>query len=147
MQRIGNVLRVLGKLVPVSREQSGQGWLTATRDTQLPTAAGFGTLAVRNSLDNAQRIRAGRTWQRMHLWATTQRIAMQPLNQVVERAEREQTAGLEPEFTRAIAALLSDTGWQMVMPFRIGYPTLEAFLSPRRPAEEVVVQADLPRAG
>ena len=71
---------------------------------------------------------------------------MQPLNQIVERAEREQTAGLEPEFTRAIAALLPDTGWQMVMPFRIGYPTQEAFLSPRRRAEEVVVQADSPPA-
>jgi hypothetical protein len=144
---IGNVLRVLGKLVPVSREQSDQGWLTATRDTQLPTAAAFGTLVVRASANNAQRIQAGRTWQRMHLWATTQGIAMQPLNQVVERAEREQTVGLEPEFTRAIAGMLVDPAWQMVMPFRIGYPTQEAFLSPRRPAEEVVVQADLPRVG
>ncbi len=123
---IGNVLRVLG---------------TATRDTQLPTAAAFGTLAVHDSANNAQRVLAGRTWQRMHLWATTQGIAMQPLNQLVERAEREQTAGLEPEFTRAIAAMLPDTTWQMVMPFRIGYPTQEAFLSPRRPAEEVAVQA------
>ena len=75
------------------------------------------------------------------LWATTQGLAMQPLNQVVERAEREQTAGFEPESTRAIAAMLPDAGWQMVMPFRIGYPTQEAFLSPRRPAEEVVFQA------
>jgi hypothetical protein len=144
---IGNVLRVLGKLVPVSREQSDQGWLTATRDTQLPTAAAFGTLAIRDSINNVQRIQAGRTWQRMHLWGTTQGIAMQPLNQVVERAEREQTAGLEPEFTRAIAALLPETGWHMVMPFRIGYPTQDAFLSPRQAAEEVVVQADLRRAG
>jgi nitroreductase len=143
---IGNVLRLLGKLIPVSREQSDQGWLTATRDTQLPTAAAFGTLAVRDSANNAQRIQAGRIWQRMHLWATTQGIAMQPLNQIVERAEREQTAGLKPEFTQAIAALLPDPGWQMVMPFRIGYPTQGAFLSPRRPAEEVVVQADLSRA-
>jgi hypothetical protein len=137
---IGNVLRLLGKLVPVSREQSDQGWLTATRDTQLPTAAAFGTLAVRDSRNNTHRIQAGRTWQRMHLWATTQGIALQPLNQMVERAEREQTAGLEPEFTRAIAALLPDPAWQMVMPFRIGYPTQEAFLSPRRSAEEVTVQ-------
>jgi hypothetical protein len=83
----------------------------------------------------------------MHLWATTQGIAMQPLNQIVERAEREQTAGLEPEFTRAIIAMLPDTAWHMVMPFRIGYPTQDAFLSPRRPAEEVVVEADLRRAG
>ena len=113
---------------------------TATRETQLPTAAAFGTLAVRDSLNNAQRIQAGRMWQRMHLWATTQGIAMQPLNQVVERAEREQTAGFEPEFTRAIAALVPDPAWHMVMPFRIGYPTQEAFLSPRRPAEEVVFE-------
>src|SRR5947209_5518526 len=37
----------------------------------------------------------------------------------------------------AIAAMHPDTAWQMVMAFRIGYPT-QHFLSPRRPAEELV---------
>lgn len=90
---LGPLLRMLGKLVPVSQDQSDQGWLTTTRDSQLPTAAAFGTLVVHEARDNAQRLQAGRMWQRMHLWATTQGLAMQPLNQVVERAEREQTAG------------------------------------------------------
>jgi hypothetical protein len=138
---LGDMLRFLGKLVPVSREQSDDGWLTATRETQLPTAAAFGTLVVHDSRDNVQRMQAGRAWQRMHLWATSQGIALQPLNQVVERAEREQTAGLEPDFTPAVAALLPVPGWQAVMPFRIGYPTGADFLSPRRPAEDVIVSA------
>ena len=137
---ISPVLRTLGKVLGVSRDQSDQGWLSATRDSQLPTAAAFGTLAIRQVADNAQRIQAGRVWQRMHLWATNQGLAMQPLNQVVERAEREQTAGLRPDFTTEVAAMIPEAGWHAVMPFRIGYPMVDALGSPRRPAEDVVVR-------
>jgi nitroreductase len=137
---ISPVLRTLGKLLGVSRDQSDQGWLSATRDSQLPTAAAFGTLATHQPGDNAQRIQAGRIWQRMHLWATSQGLAMQPLNQVVERAEREQTAGLRPDFSTEVAAMIPEAGWHAVMPFRIGYPMVDALGSPRRPAEAVVVR-------
>ncbi len=137
-QGLGPLVRAAGKLLSVSREQSNQAWLSSTRDTQLPTAAAFGTLVVHDARSNAQRIQAGRMWQRLYLWATSQGLAMQPLNQVVERADREQSAGLEPRFTRAIAAMLPERGWQAVMPFRLGYPTVQTLRSPRRPAEEVV---------
>jgi nitroreductase len=129
-------IRAAAKLMGTSRQQNHDGWLRSTRDVQLPTAAAFGILATTDALDRTQRLRTGRIWQRMHLWATGQGLAMQPLNQAVERAERERTAGLAPTFGDALAALLP-AGWHAVMPFRIGYPTGEALPSPRRPAELV----------
>lgn len=116
---VSPLLPLAGKLLPVSREQSDCGWLTAIRDTQLPTAAAFGMLVVHDTRDNAQRLQAGRIWQRLHLWATAQGLAMQPLNQVVERAEWEQTANFAPEFTRAVAAMIPNP-WHAIIPFRIG---------------------------
>jgi hypothetical protein len=75
----------------------------------------------------------------MQLWATGQGLAMQPLNQAVERADREQTAGLGRVFSEAVAAMIPQA-WHAVMPFRIGYPTVEGLENPRRPAEDVVVR-------
>lgn len=131
------LIRTVAKLLGTTREQNNDGWLRATRDTQVPTAAAFGILVVPDPLDPVGRIQTGRFFQRMHLWATTQALAMQPLNQVSERIDRERTAGLAPEFTQAMADALP-TGWHPVMAFRIGYPTTDALLSPRRPAEQVV---------
>jgi nitroreductase len=135
---ISPLVRALAKIAPVSREQDDQGWLDNTRNIQVATAAAFGTLVARDKHDVVQRIKAGRIWQRMHLWATTQGLAVQPLNQVVERAEREVSGGLVPEFARALTALAPDPDREALMPFRIGYPTAEALASPRRPAEEVI---------
>jgi hypothetical protein len=137
-QGLSPLVRVAGKLSSVSRDQANQGWLTSTRDIQLPTAAAFGILVVPDARDNVQRIQAGRMWQRLQLWATSQGLAMQPLNQVVERAEREQSAGLEPRTAQALASLVPQPAWQAVMPFRVGYPTEQTLASPRLPADEVV---------
>jgi hypothetical protein len=126
-------------LPPVSREQSDQFWLKSTREVQVATAAAFGVLLARDAADNANRVQSGRLWQRMHLWAQTQGIAMQPLNQMPERADREHSLGIEPRFGRAIRELAGDPGWQVVMPFRLGYPTVAALASPRRSVEQVVV--------
>ncbi len=132
------LFRVLAKLLPQSQAASDSGWLRLTREVHVPTAAAFGLVLVRDARDYAQRIAAGRLWQRMQLTATTQGLAMQPLNQMMERADREQTAGLLPEFTEAVRKL-SKPGWEAVMPFRIGYPIAQALKSPRRRAEEVIV--------
>ena len=119
-------------------ELDDQSWLDNTRNVQVATAAAFGTLVARDKHDVVQRIKAGRIWQRMQLWATTQGLAVQPLNQVVERAEREEAGGSAPEFAPALAALVPEPDREALMPFRIGYPTAEALASPRRPAEEVI---------
>jgi nitroreductase len=131
------LIRTVAKLLGTTHKQNNDGWLRTTRDTQVPTAAAFGILVVRDPLDPVGRIQTGRGFQRMHLWATTQGLAIQPLNQVSERIDRERTAGLAPDFTQAMADLLP-TGWQPVMAFRIGYPTSDALPAPRRPAEQVV---------
>jgi nitroreductase len=133
------LVRAVAKLLGTTRDQNNDGWLRATRDTQLPTAAAFGLLVVRDPLDPAVRIRTGRVFQRMHLWATTRGLAVQPLNQISERLDRER-GGPAADLTQATATLLP-TGWQPVMAYRIGYPTGDPLPSPRRPAEQVLQPA------
>ena len=134
------LLRVVGKIFPESsREQNDKTWLTVTKDKQVPTAAAFGIIAVRDARDDGQRLRAGRIWQRMHLWATAEKLAMQPLNQINERADREEQLGIEPRFGDALKELLGDPRWQGAFSFRMGYPTETAPESPRRSVDEVVV--------
>jgi len=132
------LIRTLAKVLPVSRKQNNDGWLSGTRETQIPTAAAFGVLVVRDPLDPVQRLRVGRIWQRMQLSATTNGLAMQPLCQVPERIDRERSAGLPADFTTAMAAMLPASR-HPIFTFRIGYPTTDALLSPRRPATDVLL--------
>jgi nitroreductase len=135
---LGDVQRLLVRMLPPSSQATmQQGWLDATRDRQVSTAAAFGMITVRNATDRHQRLMAGRLLQRIHLYATTKGLALQPLNQLFERADREASAGLAPVFTRA-ADRLSPDGWHEVTAFRIGYPESAASASPRRPAEDVI---------
>ncbi len=133
------LMRALGKLLPTSRTTNGTYWLSGTRDRQLPSASGFAVLLVRDATDLTQRLNAGRLYQRLHLWATTRGLAMQPLNQSVERAERERTTTGSGPISAALTALVDDPTWQPVMPFRIGYPTGPAPASPRRAISDVLV--------
>jgi hypothetical protein len=59
-------------------------------------------MAVRDQDDNAQRMRCGQLWQRMHLWATVHELGMQPLNQMCERADRERQQGIDAVFGWAL---------------------------------------------
>jgi hypothetical protein len=136
------LIRTLGKMLPAqTRSSNDQTWLDTTRDPQLRTAAAFGIIVARSAHDTRQWLEAGRLWQRIQLWATNKGLAMQPLNQAVERAEREQATGLPLTITTLLAALLPQGGWHAVMPFRIGYPTVAGLKSPRRPAGDVIVQS------
>jgi hypothetical protein len=131
------LIRDLAKVLPVSRTQNNDGWLSGTRESQIPTASAFGALLVRDPLDPIQRLGVGRIWQRMHLSATVNGLGMQPLCQVPERIDREKSARLPADFSTAMAAMLP-AGRHAIMTFRIGYPTSDALRSPRRPATEVV---------
>jgi len=134
---LADVIRIAAKILPPqSRTGIHRAWLNMARTRQLPTAAAFGILAVRERDSPAQRMQAGRLWQRVHLLATTRGLAMQPLAQTVERADRERSAGLTPVFTGALQEFTS-ASWHAVLPFRIGYPTMTPLRSPRRPASEV----------
>ena len=141
-QGLPPVINTLAKMLPaVSPERADAAWLEATRDRHVATAAAFGILAVPDSRDPRMRLRGGRMWQRMHLWATTRGLAMQPLNQLVERADRERQLALTPTNTAALAGLIGGSGVEALMPFRIGYPVREAALSPRRDVRAVLVRA------
>jgi hypothetical protein len=74
----------------------------------------------------------------MHLWATKKGLAMQPLNQVVERAAREVALGTTPHFGNALVALVGGLAWQTLLAFRIGYSTNEGLRSPRPGVSEMV---------
>ena len=133
-----DLTRAIAKMLPpVSQEQQDSSFLQNTAD-QVKTAAAFGLLTIHNGQDRAQQLRAGRLWERMHLWVTKEGLAMQPLNQVVERTAREVVLGITPHIGMALAALVGDPAWQTLLAFRIGYSTHEGLRSPRRSVEEVV---------
>jgi hypothetical protein len=137
-QGLPDLLRALVKVLPpVSTEQQDATFVQNTA-TQVATAGALGLLTVRDVQDRRQQLRAGRAWERMHLWATREGLGLQPLNAVVERAAREVVLGATPHFGTALAAMVDDPAWQTVLAFRVGYPTHEALRSPRRAAEEVM---------
>ncbi len=131
-QGLGAFISGAAKFLPdMSRQSNDQSFVKNVREVYVPTAAVFGILTVPNGLNFTHRLKCGQTWQRIHLWATTQGLAMQPLNQMTERADRERQLGIEPVFGKAIAALIDDENWTGIMPFRMGYPTEQALHSPR----------------
>lgn len=135
---LGEPARLIVRLLPpLDRATMQQGWIDATRDRHIPTASALGLITVDDRDDAGQRIAAGRLFQRVHLLATTKGVALQPLNQVLERVDREQAAGLDPVFTTALKDLAPSAAGA-VLAFRIGYSTASPALSPRRPAEEVI---------
>jgi hypothetical protein len=131
-------IRTYAKLLPVTRQQNNDGWLSGTRNTQIPTASAFGALVVTDPGNLTRRLQVGRLWQRLHLTATAAGVSLQPLCQVPERIDREQSAGIPTDVSTAMATLLP-AGQHPLMTFRIGHPTTDALRSPRRPAEEVVL--------
>ncbi len=135
------LITALGKILPPqSREQNDQAWIQQTRDNNVKTAAAVGIVVVRDATDNAQRIAGGRLYQRLHLAAVNRGVAMQPLNQITERIDRERFLALSPRFTQAAAQLMPESGSQPLMSFRVGYPTVNPSPSPRRGAEAVLIQ-------
>jgi len=133
-------MRAAAKILPpVSVERADAMWLQTTREVHVASTSAFGLLLARDSSDTRQRLQGGMLWQRMHLWAQTQGIAMQPLNQMPERADRERSAKLPPRFQQVLADLVGDAGWQALMPFRLGHPTMTALRSPRRALDDVIV--------
>ncbi len=126
-------------LPPPSAERGHQLWLEATREVHVATAPAFGFLAVRNLDDRAHALRAGRRWQRLHLYATARGLAMHPINQPVELVDRERQLGRAPDAARRLAALTGSAAWKPTFAFRMGYPVRDAALSPRRALEDVVL--------
>lgn len=137
-QGLSSIMLLAAKILPAqSQDENDKYWLQSTKDVHVATAGAFGLIVAKDGRDSVQRLKGGRLWQRMHLWATNGGIGMHPLNQVIECAERESVLGSEPKITNQLKAL-TGPGWQPLMMFRLGYATTKAMASPRRPAEEVL---------
>lgn len=133
------LINAAAKLLPApGAEEADRQWLRATRDVHVATAPLLGLIAVRDLYDQPVTLDAGRLWQRLHLWATTQGLAAQPLNMPPERVDREAELGLEPRTAAALAEVTGDAGWQPTFVFRLGRTERPARLSPRRPLAEVM---------
>lgn len=134
------LMRAAAKIIPAtSRGQSDASWLNMTKHPQLSTASAFGVIVANNTAPTyADFISAGRLYQRISLHATLGEMAMQPLNQIPERIDRETSLGLRSLLATELATLLGREDAVAVMPFRIGFPTTGIPVSPRRPATEVI---------
>ena len=74
--------RALGKILPPASPAQQHDYFLQGVQTQVQTAGVLGIIAVRDKRDkrdkrdNGERLREDRLWQRMHLWATTNGLAM-----------------------------------------------------------------------
>lgn len=135
---LGSTTRFLGKsTAKPSAKEAGDYWLENTKSSQT-TGFGFGILSSTVRNDREQQLRCGRIWQRIHLWATTQNLSIQPLNQMAERQDREEQLGLSPAFTTLLGSLTGAQSSTAQMLFRIGVCWDDAFKSPRRPVAWVL---------
>jgi len=131
-------IRALVKLLPPLPEQRfNQGWLDGTI-AAMDASAAMGIITVRDLYDRAQTIQAGRVWQRLHLWAAANGLAMQPINQMPELVDRDRQLGRTSNMARVQATLLDDPARQLTFIFRMGYPLSQTFPSARRPVAEVM---------
>ncbi|MFZ0914997.1 MAG: twin-arginine translocation signal domain-containing protein [Candidatus Korobacteraceae bacterium] len=99
----------------------------------------IGIIAVRDRYDREHCLRAGRIWQRAHLLATARGLAGRPCNEAVEMIDHEKALGKPARRAELLGEVIGDAAWQPTFVFYIGYPTLTARASPRRPVENVVV--------
>ena len=135
------LMAVAGKMLPdPSAATIERYWLSTTRDIHTATAAVFGAILVRDRLDMAHAIEAGRAWQRLHLAATAHGLAAQPLNQPVEMMDRSRVLGRNEDLQPALAQWFGAGGWEPTFVFRLGHPSREAPRSPRKSLEAVLTQ-------
>ncbi|WP_260735686.1 Acg family FMN-binding oxidoreductase [Tunturiibacter lichenicola] len=99
----------------------------------------IGFIAVRDRYDQEQCLRAGRIWQRAHLFATAHGLAARPCNEAVEMVDHERAHGRPASRAALLNEITGDSKWQPTFVFYMGYPTLSAHLSPRRPVQAVLV--------
>lgn len=132
---LDGTLRALSKISTTDAASAGRYWIDAT-DGRQRTGSAVVLLSSRDRHARVEQLQVGRVFQRLHLWATTQGLSIQPLNQLPERQDREEELGLEPIATTALSALVQGPS-RVQMAFRIGVAFDPASPSPRRPLEWV----------
>ncbi len=137
-QGLSPLMLSMGKLLPAYSRTAGDAfWVDQTLSVQTRTAAAYGVITAGNARDRLAQLTAGRLIQRIHLTATDRGLALQPMNQITERIDRERTTGASSTFGPLFAALLP-IGSQPVIAFRVGHSTQDARPSPRRALADVI---------
>jgi hypothetical protein len=137
-QGLAPLMLSVAKLAPASSREAGDAfWLDQTRTVHTRTAAAYGVITVADTTAPEQRLTGGRLLQRVHLTATSMGIALQHMNQVTERIDRELELGATATFGPRLRALLAPSGESVLSTFRVGYPARDALLSPRRSVSAV----------
>lgn len=123
----------MAKLLPASSRSAGDSfWLDQTRTVHTRTAAAYGVITVTDPDDVVSRLNGGRLLERIHLAATAGGFALQHMNQVTERIDRERALGLPATFAPRLDAQIGQRGQQALSTIRVGYAERKAGLSPRR---------------
>ena len=99
----------------------------------------IGFIAVRDRYDQEQCLHAGRIWQRAHLFATARGLAARPCNEAVEMVDHERARGRPALRAALLHEITGGSSWQPTFVFYMGYPTVPANASPRRPVQAVLV--------
>jgi nitroreductase len=99
----------------------------------------IGFIAVHDRYEQEQCLLAGRIWQRAHLLATSRGLAARPCNEAVEMVDHERALGRPASRVALLNEITGDSMWQPTFVFYMGYPTLSAHASPRRPVQAVLV--------
>ncbi len=124
-------MRVLAKIFISDKMIHGPSFgntFVKNTKTQAESASAFAIISGENKLPEMC-LRGGRLFQRIHLWATSRGIAMQPMNYPLEN---------RPELRTEVTALIGGEGREALIPFRLGYgPGVPH--SPRRAIKDVVI--------
>jgi nitroreductase len=99
----------------------------------------MGIIAVRDRYDQENCLRAGGIWQGAHLLATARGVAGRPCNEAVEMIDYERAHEKPALRTAQLGELIGEPVWQPTFVFYMGYPTLTAAASPRRPVQYVIL--------
>lgn len=110
--------------------------------TELMSSAPLiGFIAVRDRYDREQCLRAGRLWQRAHLFATARGLAARPCNESVEMVDHERALGREAKRAGLLNEITGEASWQPTFVFYMGYATVAPNASPRRGIKDVLDSA------
>ena len=123
---------------PYVEKQVPERWLAMTRDVHLASAPLFGLITVPDLADRTALVEAGRLWQRLHLTGTLKGLAMQPLNQMMEMADRDRSLQRPSAAAQALMELSGFTDSMVAFAFRLGLSKESAPPSPRRSAQQVM---------
>ena len=135
---LGDGEKTIAKLMPDNMLESIRNQREAEEYSDLMLSAPLiGVIAVRDRYDREQSLLAGRTWQRLHLFATAKQVAARPCNHAVEIIDYDRAFGKGAGHAALFNKITRDPSWQPTFVFCMGYPRLPASNSPRRPVEWV----------